>query len=66
MRPWTLIDLAASVDLERGRAGQLALRADVQNVVGSRFAYTVGNPFEGTRFGHPRLFRIGLQWEWPH
>lgn len=65
MRPWTLVDSAASVTFARGRRGQLALRADVQNLVGSRFAYTVGNPFEGTRFGHPRLVRIGLQWRWP-
>ena len=65
MKPWTLVDLAASADLARGRGGQLALRVDVQNALGSRFAYTVGNPFEGTRFGHPRLVRLGLQWRWP-
>lgn len=65
MRPWTLVDLAASADVLRGRRGRLALRADVQNVLGSRFAYTVGNPFEGTRFGYSRLVRIGLQWAWP-
>jgi hypothetical protein len=65
MRLWTLVDLAASVVVARGRRGELAVRADVQNLLGSRFAYTVGNPFEGTRFGHPRLFRVGLQWQWP-
>lgn len=65
MRPWTLLDMAASVEMARGRRGALALRADVQNVLGSRFAYTVGNPFEGTRFGHSRLFRVGIEWRWP-
>jgi hypothetical protein len=65
MKPWTLVDLAASADVARGRRGQFVLRVDVQNVLGSRFAYTVGNPFEGTRFGHPRLVRVGLQWRWP-
>lgn len=66
MRPWTLVDMAAFLEMARGRRGALALRADVQNVLGSRFAYTVGNPFEGTRFGHPRLFRVGVAWRWPH
>lgn len=63
MRPWTVIDLGASMDLLRGRRGRLALRADVHNLLGTRFAYTVGNPFEGTRFGHPRLVRVGLRWQ---
>ena len=27
MRPWTVVDLGASVDLVRGRRGRLALRA---------------------------------------
>lgn len=62
MRPWTVLDFAASLDLWSGARGQVSLRADVPNVLGNRFAYTVGNPFEGTRFGHPRMLRIGLEW----
>jgi hypothetical protein len=57
------VNLGASMDLLRGRRGRLALRADVHNLLGRRFAYTVGNPFEGTRFGHPRLVRVGLRWQ---
>ena len=63
MRPWTVIDVGASIDLLRARRGRLALRADIHNLLGTRFAYTVGNPFEGTRFGHPRLLRVGLRWQ---
>ncbi len=62
MKPWTVVDLAASFDMLSGRRGQMTLRADIQNVLGTRFAYTVGNPFEGTRFGHSRLVRVGLEW----
>ena len=65
MEPWTVVDIAASLDVWRGRRGQLTLRADVQNLAGARFAYTVGNPFEGTRFGHSRLLRIGAEWRSP-
>ncbi len=62
MKPWTTVDVAAWVDVWSGRRGLLTLRADVQNVLGSRFAYTVGNPFEGTKFGPPRMLRVGLEW----
>jgi hypothetical protein len=31
-------------------------RLDVQNITGRRFVYNFGNPFSGTRFGHPRLW----------
>jgi len=48
----------------RGSLGRWSLRADVQNALGTRFAYTVGNPFEGTRFGHPRMLRVGVEWRW--
>lgn len=65
MRPWTLVDVGTSVELLRGRRGRLSLRADVHNAIGSRFAYTVGNPFEGTRFGHPRMVRVGVRWQSP-
>ena len=65
MKPWTVVDIAASADVWRGRRGQLTLRADVQNLLGTRFAYTVGNPFEGTRFGHSRMLRIGAEWRSP-
>jgi hypothetical protein len=65
MRPWTVVDLGASVDVLRGRRGRLSLRADLHNLLGTRFAYTVGSPFEGTRFGHPRLARVGLRWRSP-
>jgi hypothetical protein len=65
MRPWTLVDVGTSIELLRGRRGRLSLRADLQNAIGTRFAYTVGNPFEGTRFGHPRMVRVGVRWQSP-
>ena len=64
MKPWTVVDAAASMDVWRGSLGRWSLRADVQNALGTRFAYTVGNPFEGTRFGHPRMLRVGVEWRW--
>ena len=51
MKPWTIVDIAASPRCVAGQAWTTDACADVQNLAGARFAYTVGNPFEGTRFG---------------
>jgi hypothetical protein len=56
VRPWTLFDVSTGVDLFDGEGVALSLQFDIQNLGDHRFAYNFGNPFEGTHFGHPRLF----------
>lgn len=63
VRPWTIFDFAAGADLLRKERVSLKLRFEMQNFTNNRFAYNFGSPFEGTHFGHPRLFSGGIRIE---
>ena len=63
IKPWTIFDFAAGADLLRKEKISLKLRFEMQNFTNQRFAYNFGSPFEGTHFGHPRLFSVGLKLE---
>ncbi len=56
VKPWTTMDFSTGADLRRNRRVALSIQFDVQNLTNRRFAYNFGNPFEGTHFGHPRLW----------
>lgn len=63
VRPWAVFDFAVGADLLRKERVSLKLRFEMQNFTNNRFAYNFGSPFEGTHFGHPRLFSAGLRLE---
>lgn len=63
IKPWTIFDFAVGADLLRKERVSLKLRFEMQNFTNKRFAYNFGSPFEGTHFGHPRLFSGGLKLE---
>ncbi|MEW6212001.1 MAG: TonB-dependent receptor [Acidobacteriota bacterium] len=56
VKPWTVLDFSTGIELLREEKATLEIQFDVQNIAGRRFAYNFGNPFEGTHFGHPRLW----------
>ncbi|HMX24631.1 MAG TPA: TonB-dependent receptor [Blastocatellia bacterium] len=56
MRPRTLFDFSAGLDVFTDARVTISVQAHLQNFTDQRFAYNFGNPFEGTHFGHPRLF----------
>jgi hypothetical protein len=63
VKPWAVFDFSAGVDLFEDERVSVSAQFDVQNFTDHRFAYNFGNPFEGTHFGHPRMFggRIKIQ-----
>lgn len=61
VKPWTVFDFSAGFDWLRTERVTLTAQFDLQNLAGHRFAYNFGNPFEGTHFGHPRLFSARLK-----
>lgn len=63
VKPWAIFDFAVGADLLRKERISLKLRFEMQNFTNNRFAYNFGSPFEGTHFGHPRLFSGGLRIE---
>jgi hypothetical protein len=56
VKPWTTFDFSTGIDLRRDERMTISAQVDVQNIANRRFAYNFGNPFEGTHFGHPRLW----------
>lgn len=56
VRPWTIFNLQAGLSLVRREKYAMRLEANIENIFNHRFAYNFGSPFEGTHFGHPRLF----------
>lgn len=56
VKPWTVFDLSAGVDLFADDRVMVSLQGGIQNLGDHRFAYNFGNPFEGTHFGAPRMF----------
>ncbi len=60
VRPWTIFNLQAGLHLIRKERHAVRLEANVENIFNHRFAYNFGSPFEGTHFGHPRMFGARL------
>ncbi|HEY7546598.1 MAG TPA: hypothetical protein VID27_17035, partial [Blastocatellia bacterium] len=56
VKPWTVFDFSTGMELLRKEKVTMEIQFDIQNIAGKRFAYNFGNPFEGTHFGHPRLW----------
>ncbi len=56
IRPWTIFNLQAGWHLVRNERQHIRFEANIENIFNHRFAYNFGSPFEGTHFGHPRMF----------
>lgn len=56
VRPWTTLDFSTGADFFADERVTIRLQFDIQNLTDHRFAYDFGNPFEGTHFGHPRMY----------
>ncbi|MEE8350202.1 MAG: hypothetical protein V3R94_11565 [Acidobacteriota bacterium] len=56
----TPLNLAFGADLRRDDSVAFSARLDIRNITGEEFAFNFGNPFSGTHFGHPRLWRVEL------
>jgi TonB-dependent receptor-like protein/carboxypeptidase family protein len=56
VKPWTVFDFAAGVDLFRDEKITATAQFEAENLFDRRFVFNFGNPFSGTHFGHPRLF----------
>jgi outer membrane receptor protein involved in Fe transport len=56
VKPYTVINFAIGMELMREKPVTISLQLDAQNLANTRFAYNFGSPFEGTHFGHPRLW----------
>ena len=56
----TLLNLSFGVDLLRVDDVTFSARLDIRNLTNEAFAFNFGNPFSGTHFGHPRLWRVEL------
>ena len=54
VRPWSLFDVSAGLDLFREERVILQTQFSVENIANKRFVYNFGNPFSGTHFGYPR------------
>jgi len=63
VRPRTIFNFSAGVDLFKKERVVCAAQIDVLNVGGKVFAYNFGNPFEGTHFGYGRRWSGGLRIE---
>ncbi len=61
VKPWTVFDLSIGADLLREERVTMSLQFDIQNIADKQFAYNFGNPFEGTHFGHPRLWSARIK-----
>jgi outer membrane receptor protein involved in Fe transport len=63
VRPRTIFNFSAGVDLFKKEKVVCAAQVDVLNIAGRFFAYNFGNPFEGTHFGYGRRWSGGLRIE---
>ena len=61
VKPWTVFDFSAGLDLFRKNRVTVRGQFDIQNIANTTFAYNFGNPFEGTHFGHPRLWSTRIK-----
>lgn len=56
VRPRTLWDLSAGIDLRRNKDIKIGLQFDIQNLTDEFFVYNFESIFSGTHIGFPRLF----------
>jgi hypothetical protein len=63
VKPRTVLNFSAGVDLFRKDRVTFSAQLDVLNLTGKLFAYNFGNPFEGTHFGYGRRWGGGLKIE---
>lgn len=56
VKPYTVLNFSIGAELMREKPLTITLQIDAQNLANKRFAYNFGSPFEGTHFGHPRLW----------
>ncbi len=56
VKPWKAFDLAAGIDLFRDERVTVGSQFVIENIANEKFVYNFGSPFEGTHFGHPRLW----------
>jgi outer membrane receptor protein involved in Fe transport len=61
VRPRTLLDVAVTQALYRGRRFEGSVRLSLLNVMNSAYALNFGNPFSGTHFGAPRTLRLDIR-----
>jgi hypothetical protein len=61
LKPWTVCDSAVSINLMDKSAFTARWRLDVQNLLNRQYAFNFGDPFEGTHFGAPRIWKMGLE-----
>jgi outer membrane receptor protein involved in Fe transport len=54
VKPWSLFDMSAGLDLFREERITVQTQFSVENLANRRFVYNFGNPFSGTHFGYPR------------
>jgi hypothetical protein len=56
VKPYTVFNFAVGADVINKESLIVALQIDAQNFTNKKFAYNFGSPFEGTHFGHSRLW----------
>ena len=61
VKPWSLFDVSAGLDLFREKRVTVQTQFSVENIAGRRFVYNFGNPFSGTHFGYPRRWNGRLR-----
>jgi outer membrane cobalamin receptor len=61
LKPWIVSDATTSFDLLDSKSVNARLRADVENLFNREYAFEFGDPFEGTHFGTPRIWKVGLE-----
>jgi outer membrane receptor protein involved in Fe transport len=61
LKPWTVCDSTVSINLMDKNAFTARWRLDVQNLLNRQYAFNIGDPFEGTHFGAPRIWKMGLE-----
>jgi hypothetical protein len=61
VRPRTVLDVAISQIVQRGRHTETSLRVGISNLTNAAYALNFGNPFSGTHFGAPRTIRIDVR-----
>jgi hypothetical protein len=61
LKPWIVSDATASFELIERTSMNARLRADVENIFNRAYAFDFGDPFEGTHFGTPRVWKVGVE-----
>jgi len=56
VKPWTVFDFSSGANILKRERLTVSAQLSIQNIANKRYAHNFGNPFEGTHFGHPRLW----------